>query len=173
MIKKILFVLFILVNTSVLVQAQEPVATTESFVIGGAVKAAVTIDLKSLAAYPQHELGKVTILNHEGMVKRSISGMKGVLLREVLAKASITSAGPKSHSQYIFVVKATDGYTVVFSWNELFNNVAGDKAYLVTAVEDIAAERTDGHIEMIVLSDKNTGRRFVKGLASITVTKID
>ena len=44
---------------------------------------------------------------------------------------------------YYFTCIASDGYKVVFSWNELFNTVAGNTVYIVTSKDHTSIEALD------------------------------
>ena len=93
------------------------------------------------------------------------------MLKDVLSTIEINAESPKVLSEYYFVCKANDGYTVVYSWNELFNTTVGDSSYLVTEKGGKAASTLEGTILMISPKDFKTGRRHVKALTSIEVRR--
>ncbi|MES2850945.1 MAG: molybdopterin-binding protein, partial [Bacteroidota bacterium] len=111
------------------------------------------------------KLADLTITNHKGEVKRTITNLEGVSLKEVLQKAEINSDSPKTLSEFYFVFTACDGYKVVYSWNEIFNNSTGNTMYLIK-------EKDDENISSITTSDMMTGRRYVQGLSTISIYRI-
>jgi hypothetical protein len=131
--------------------AQKEMKSTSSFTILGDVKSPLT--------------------NHLGEKKSESKGLKGVLLKDILSSVEINSESPKVLSEYYFVCKANDGYTVVYSWNELFNTATGDSSYIVTEKEGKPASAMDDSILMIAPKDFKTGRRHVKALTTIEVRR--
>ena len=144
---------------------------TSSFTIFGEVKASVTIQIGDLSKWKSVGIGDVIINNHLGEKKSESKGLKGVLLKDILSSVEINSESPKVLSEYYFVCKANDGYTVVYSWNELFNTATGDSAYIVTEKEGKSTSSMDDSILMISPKDFKTGRRHVKALAAIEVRR--
>ncbi len=159
----------IIVFSTLIAFGQKETKPTSSFVITGEIKSGVTITTEDLKKWTAHSIGDVTITNHLGEKKSEAKGLKGVLLRDVLSSVEFKSETPKGLSQYYFVCKANDGYTVVYSWNELFNTAVGDAAYIVTEKEGKPASAMEEAVLMISPKDFKTGRRHVKALASIDV----
>lgn len=90
---------------------------TKSFLITGEVKEEKKIKVEEFPNFRESALGDVVITNHLGEVKSQQKKLKGILLRDVLEKVEIKSESPKVLSGYYIVCKATDGYTIVYSWN--------------------------------------------------------
>jgi hypothetical protein len=144
---------------------------TSSFTISGDVKAPVTISIADLAKWKSVTIGDVIITNHLKEKKSEVKGLKGVLLTDVLSSVEINAESPKVLSEYYFICKANDGYTVVYSWNELFNTSVGETAYIVTEKEGKPVSAMQDAILMISPKDYATGRRHVKALETITVKR--
>ena len=68
-------------------------------------------------------------------------------------------------------MKANDGYTAVYSWNEIFNTVVGDAPYIVTEKDGKLASSMEEAILMISPKDFKTGRRHIKSLTTIEVRR--
>jgi hypothetical protein len=164
---------FIFLFVSFFLFAQKDPKPTSSFIISGKVKAPVTVSIADLRKLKTQEIGDVVITNHAGEPRGTAKALKGVLLKDVLALAQIESESPKVLSEYYFVCKANDKYTVVYSWNEIFNSVVGDSAFLVLEKEGQPAEKMDDSILMICPKDFRTGRRHVKALTSIEIKRAD
>jgi hypothetical protein len=150
---------------------KETVKPTSSFTIFGEVKSAVTVTVADLKKWPTVNIGDVPITNHLGEKKSEAKGLKGVLLKDVLGSIEINAESPKVLSEYYFICKANDNYTVVYSWNELFNTATGDTAYIVTEKNGKDAMSMDDSILMISPKDRMTGRRHVKALSTIEVKR--
>jgi hypothetical protein len=150
---------------------KEVLKPTSSFTIYGDVKAAVTIGINDLKKWSPVNIGDVGITNHLGEKKSEAKGLKGVLLRDVLGSVEINAESPKLLSEYYFVCKANDNYTVVYSWNEVFNTATGDTAFIVTEKNGKDASSMDDSILMISAKDRMTGRRQVKALSTIEVKR--
>jgi hypothetical protein len=144
---------------------------TKSFLITGEVQSEKKITIEELANFRESSLGDVTITNHLGEVKNQQKKLKGILLRDVLEKVEIKSESPKVLSEYYLVCKATDGYTIVYSWNEVFNNPAGESIYLVTSKDGVPATELEESILIISPRDYKTGRRYLKGLTKIEIKR--
>ncbi len=68
---------------------------------------------------------------------------------------------------------ATDGYKVVFSWNEIYNAEAGNNFFILTEMDGKRIEKMDQRILFISIADFQTGRRFIKGLEKIAVKRME
>jgi hypothetical protein len=170
-VKQFLSLLLIILATSATIAQTEKTTPTRSFTISGEVKAPVTIQVSDLSKWTAATIGDVTISNHLGEPKGQSKGMKGVLLKDVLGSVEINAESPKALSEYYFVCKANDNYTVVYSWNELFNTATGDSAYIVTEKEGKPASAMDDSILMLSSKDFKTGRRQLKSLSVIEVKR--
>lgn len=167
--KQILALIIIFACNSLL--AQNEIKTTTSFTITGEVKASIIITIADLAKWKQQTIGDVIITNHLGEKKSEAKGLKGILLKEILESVEIKSESPKVLSEYYFVCKATDGYKVVFSWNEIFNSKVGESVFIVTEKNGVSASKMNDSILLLSPNDFKTGRRHVKSLSTIQIKR--
>jgi hypothetical protein len=149
--------------------SQEKTSPSTSLTIKGEITSSKIISVKELSQYPEKEIGDVMITNHLGEKKSDQKSLKGVLLKDVLGVVEIKSESPKALSEFYIVCRASDGYKVVYSWNELFNSPAGDAVFIVTSKEGKRASEMEESILMISPRDFKTGRRFVKSVSSIEI----
>jgi hypothetical protein len=161
--KKVITLLFCIVSSLAFSQV------TTSFTISGKVKSEKTIAVADLEKMPLLMIGDVVITNHKGETKGTARNMKGVRLRDVLRDVELDTDNPKLMSEYYFVAAATDGYRVVFSWNELFNSAIGETVFVVVEKDGKKISETEDSILTISSADFKTGRRFVKNLSNIIV----
>jgi len=154
------------------VWGQENVVATSSFTISGKVKASRAYSLDEIRKMQTQKIGDVSITNHKGEVKGVAKNLQGVLLRDLLSGVELDAESPKVFSEFYFVCVATDGYKVVYSWNELFNTATGKTTYIVTAKET-GDKKSNDDILMISTQDSMTGRRYLKNLQAIEVRRAE
>lgn len=150
---------------------QKEPETTTSFIISGEVKTPVTVSLSEFSKYTEAPIGDITITNHLGEKKSEQKSLKGILLKDILKTVEINNENPRVLSEYYFICKSSDGYKVVYSWNEIFNSSAGESVYLVTSKNGQGAMEMKESILMISPKDYMTGRRYLKSLSSIEVKR--
>lgn len=167
---KIYLLFFSFMINTVLLAQEKPIAT-DSIIVTGNLKSPSIIHMSQLLTMPSESLPDLTITNHLGEVKGVAKNMKGVLLKSILEKLSYEVPGPKQLSEFYFILMATDGYKVVYSWNELFNNDAGNKVYLITEKDGKTMGASNERILIAHFSDFKTGRRYIKGLQQILVKR--
>lgn len=169
--RALLFITLLLAIIPVYSQTKENVASTDFFTITGAVEQEQIIRIADLQKLPAVMLEDVVITNHLGEPRGTAKGLKGVKVKDVLVSEAIRSESPKALSEFFLTFIATDGYTVVFSWNELFNSPTGDHCYLITERDGKALAEMPDRILVITTTDFRTGRRHIKGLQKIVVAR--
>jgi hypothetical protein len=150
-------------------QAQQ----TSSFRISGEIRAEKTIDRTQIQAFESTSLQDFAITNHAGEPRGTLTGLQGFPILRILEQLEFNSPSPKQMSEFYFVFEASDGYKVVFSWNELFNNPLGNQVYLITAANGQSLDQMEDGLLIISASDLRTGRRHVKNLTQIRVMRVN
>lgn len=140
--------------------------------ITGEIVQEMNLDIPSIQAMQTKEIGDITITNHSGEVHGSYTKLQGVPLIDILKKVKLKEGNPKLFSQFYFKCIANDGYSVVFSWNEIFNHKSGENIYIITSIDGENAMDQDKSILLITKDDIQTGRRMVKCLSEIIVSRI-
>ena len=160
----------------VLVAAQTGLAQTpkrsETLTISGLVEHPLTLSIDSLRALPLQSGGPINIVGSSGQVRKTFQSFRGVLLRDLLDKVRIQMPNQKDKGKYYIVARATDGYTAIFSHNELFNNPTG-KQVIVLIEENGQPIADDGAFVLLTADDIITGARHVKWLSQIEVRKVE
>ena len=169
--KKIIISILLLV-VSVTGFSQNKIETTNEFTVTGLVDKPITISYPDIEKQKIIDIGDFKITNHLGEFKKEYKNVKGVLLLDLLKDISITTASPKLLSEYYLVFKSSDGYSVVVSWNELFNTEIGNTFYIVTEANNQSQKDAPEKILLIATKDFKTGRRHIKGLQNIEVKRI-
>ncbi|PKN14409.1 MAG: sulfite oxidase-like oxidoreductase, partial [Deltaproteobacteria bacterium HGW-Deltaproteobacteria-24] len=98
---------------------------------------------------------------------------EGVKLKDILAEADIVTSSKRDLNKIYIQVVASDGYAVIFSYNELFNTNNGDRVIVFYKKNNQFLEEYEGKIALISLDDNKNGPRHVKWLEKIIVKKID
>jgi len=137
---KRLFTLLLLSTCSITFAQSNYGMQTRQFTIKGLVAKESVITLDSLKSYPLKEIGDIKVTDHTGAFKHADEKLKGVLLKDILSHSTWTVAGgPHMFSSLYFSCVGTDGYVVVYSWNELFNTPVGDQVYIILEKNGIKA----------------------------------
>lgn len=152
--------------------AQEKVPVTSQLTIEGKVKAPFVFQLKDAKDYSVVSVDSLVIYNHLHERKRAVKNIRGILLKDILAKAGIDEATPKLLSEFYFTCIAADGYKNVYSWNEIFNTEIGNHIVVVTEADGVKADMMPERILLLSAMDTNTGRRFMKGINKIIVEQV-
>ena len=159
------------ITCSFFTNAQELIKPSSEFVISGDIVKEKKISINDLDSFQEKSIDDVSIINHAGIFKEKISGLKGILLKDILQKVTLNAAFPKNFSEYYFVFLATDGYKVVYSWNEIFNAETGNHLFLITQKNGFTIKNMPDRMLILTTSDFKTGRRHIKGLNSIIVKR--
>ena len=152
---------------------QVKVNPSDALTVSGKIKKEVTFTLSDIQSFESKKIPDVVITNHLGEVKGTSKNLKGVLLKNVLAKIEFDAESPKLLSEFYVTCIASDGYKAVFSWNEIFNTTTGDNLYLITSKDGKELKDMDDRILIISTTDFKTGRRNVKGLTKIVVERVN
>jgi hypothetical protein len=162
----------ILISVSVISFAQERVIPSNFFLIEGKVKGTYKFSFDSSSKFNTVVVDSVVITNHLREKRRTLKNLKGILLKDILNKVEIDAPNVKLLSEYYITCIATDGYKAVFSWNEIFNTETGNHAMIIVEENGKKNMEMEGRIALLVPSDEATGRRFVKGLQKIIITRV-
>ncbi|GAB3907687.1 hypothetical protein GCM10028826_12940 [Mucilaginibacter boryungensis] len=150
--------------------AQEKVKQTYQFSITGKVKKESVITMDSLKQYPIKNLGDIKVTDHLGNFKHQDEQLKGILLKDILSHTTYAVASPKLLSTVYFVCSGSDGYRVVYSWNELYNTSVGDNVFIIMEKNGVKIDKMPESIQMTSYTDYKTGRRYLHNLNKIVIS---
>jgi hypothetical protein len=168
--KNLLILLFFYAGT---VFAQEAsLKPTHQFTISGQIKKESVITMDSLNSYPLKGIGEIKVTNHLGDFKHKDDKLKGVLLKDILSHSVLNANSPKLYSRFYFNCVGSDGYSVVYSWNELFNTPVGEQVYILLEKNGVKATQMPESLQMTSMLDFKTGRRFLHNLDKIIVSQV-
>lgn len=152
-------------------QEKEKVPATDVIVVSGLVEKEITLGVAELSAMTSQPVADVVITNHLGEPRGTAKGLRGVLVKDLLGGVGIKSENPRVLSEFYFTFIASDGYTVVYSWNELFNSPNGENCYLIVEKDGKKLSEMPERMLVITPTDFKTGRRHIKGLSRIIVAR--
>lgn len=154
------------------VLAQRQITPTESFIIRGQIAKEKTVTLTQLDGFSKSDIRDIVIYNHKGEPKDTLRNLKGVMLKSVFEGLKFNYEKPKELNEFYFTLTASDGYKVVFSWNEIYNTEAGNQLYFITEMNGKKAKDLEQRILFLAAADLKSGRRYIKGLEKIEVRRI-
>lgn len=147
-------------------------AVSEALLVTGEVQQELRFGLADLEKLPAQPIPDVVITNHLGQPKGTATQLKGVLLKDLLQTLKLKEESPKRYSEFFFTFIAADQYKVVYSWNEIFNSPTGLHVYLITSKAGKPLATMDDRILVLTTTDFKTGRRHIKGLSRIVVSRV-
>ena len=171
-IMKNLFLILSLLCISTFCFTQENIKPTDEFKIIGLVEKPVTITFADVTKEKTVSLENFKVTNHLGEFRKEYKNIKAVALLPILERVAITSPSPKVLSEYYLIFRCSDGYSVVYSWNEIFNSEIGKSIFVITEADNKKLSESSDRILVICTTDFKTGRRHLKGLSSIEIKRI-
>jgi hypothetical protein len=168
-----ILILTISILTNFSVNGQRTIPPTDSLQVTGKIKNPTTFTLADLDTFPKTTIKDQIIYNHNGEVKDTLTGMSGIPLKTLLASILYVYDKPKFLNEFYFVFIASDGYRVIFSWNEIYNTETGNNFFIVTEMEGKKLKYLGQRILFISTGDLKTGRRYIKGLEKIEVRQLE
>lgn len=169
--RKYICLLLLLTCGAAFAQEKTSYQPTHQFTISGKVKKEAVITMDSLNSYPLVTIGDIRVTDHLGNFKHGDKDLKGVLLKDILNHYQPDASGPHFYSQFYYTCIATDGYKVVYSWNELFNTPVGDKVYIVLEKNGKKIGDLPESLQMVSMLDQKTGRRYLHNLDKIVISE--
>ncbi|MBL7864174.1 MAG: hypothetical protein JNK10_04820 [Cyclobacteriaceae bacterium] len=162
-----------LVFVSLHVAAQKEIKPTIEFSISGEVIKELTFTLADIGKLPSKSIPDVAITNHLGEPRNAAKQLTGILLKDLIKDVQLKEESPKRFSEFYFTFIAVDNYKVVYSWNEIFNSPTGDNLYVITSRDGKKLSDMEDRILILTPTDFKTGRRHIKGLAKISVSRAE
>ena len=151
------------------------VMPSDSLVIEGKVLNKCLYRLSDFDTFPAVSVPDQVIYNHKGEIKSTITGIKGIPIKRLLAtvRFDYPSQSPSMLNEFYFIFIATDGYKVVFSWNEIYNTKIGDAVFLIVGMDGKSLSTLNQRLLLMSTMDLKTGRRYIKGLSKIDVRRLE
>jgi len=147
-------------------------APSESLLITGKVKKEKVFTLSDIKKNRTILLGEINT-SCSPKQKVNAKGVKAILVRDLLDSVKFDYASSKALNQFYFKFEASDGYAIVYSFNEIYNTETGKNLYIVTEKDGIDIAQMDNRILILTTSDIKSGSRNIKNLSRIVVCKAE
>lgn len=142
--------------------------STDILHVTGKVKAEKFFSLSDFKKLPTHDLGEINT-SCSPKKRETAKGVKAILLKNLLDSVRFQYDSPKMLQRFYFRFEGADGYTVVYSFNEIFNTETGNHLFLVTEMNGQDISQMENRILLLTTSDIKPGSRNIKSLARIVV----
>lgn len=160
--------------------AGEPAATrspaplaSREVVVSGCVKRRHSFELCALKRLPTQLTGALDVVCLSGRKVRSASDYKGVRLSALLDVAQLRMPQARDFTRAFVLAQGADGYTVMFSWHELYNTPVGVGALVVYERDGQPLGDDEGGIGLISTGDLRVALRQVRALKRLYVHLAD
>jgi DMSO/TMAO reductase YedYZ molybdopterin-dependent catalytic subunit len=139
--------------------------------VSGAVKAEQAFDLAAIKAMTGHDSGALAVVCASGATVATVKNFRGVRLTDLIDRVGIAESGHKDSRRMVVIARATDGYVVTFSWNELFNTDIGKDVLVAYEKDGQPLGPEEGQFLLISGKDIKTGPRHVRWLSDIEIKR--
>ncbi|WGS47364.1 molybdopterin-dependent oxidoreductase (plasmid) [Burkholderia sp. JSH-S8] len=100
---------------------------------------------------------------------RSVDRYRGARLTDLIARAGLRCDQPGDFKRMVILAVGHDGYTVTFSWHELFNTAIGEQVIVAYERGGVPFDSADGAPVLFSGADIFAAPRHVNRLARIIV----
>ena len=144
-----------------------------AFAISGRVEETRGISLDELLGMEMIEFKDLLLACGSGVPKGQINSCRGVPLTDVINLAKVVITDHNDTKRMYVVASAGDGYTTVFSWQELFNTSVGEGVIVLLEKDGRRVYEANGSVDLFSARDILTGPRYVKKLSSLRVLMVE
>ena len=140
--------------------------------IAGRVNKEYSFSISELLAMEMVEFRDMLHACGSGEPKGRIDRCRGVLLSDVLNKVDVTITEHNDTKKMYLRMASDDGYSTVFSWQEIFNTQIGE-GVIVILERDGKKVYEQGCVDLMSAKDFLSGPRYVKRLATIEILMVE
>lgn len=143
------------------------------FSISGRVEETRGISLEELLGMEMIEFNDLLLACGSGVPKGRINSCRGIVLTDIINLAKVRVTDHNDTKRMYVVASAGDGYTTVFSWQELFNTSVGEGVIVLLEKDGKRVYEESGGVDLFSARDILTGPRYVKQLSSLRILMIE
>lgn len=149
--------------------AESPGASAGAVQVTGRVPGPVRFSLAELKAMECEEFEDLFLVCGTGEPRAVIPNCRGVLLEKVIQRSNVDKGEHNDTKRMFISVTAGDGYTVVFSWQEIFNTEIGGGVALLVEKNGQPLDADADRIDLVSSQDYYAGSRYVRDVRTISV----
>lgn len=149
-----------------------PEYMSHELTVCGMVATPLCLRVADLKGMNRIDAVSVAMVCGSGTPKGEISGYSGVLLKDILEKASVIINGHHAPNRLYLKVSSKDGYLAVFSWQEIHNSVVGEKALVLFEKDGQPLGEDEGEFVFVSANDYRPGPRRMRYLSRIEVCEV-
>ena len=164
-----IIILVLATFSTLTVSAQNKITPTDTLRISGKIKKELIFTLPALAGLKQTTIGDVVMLSHNGELRGTRKGLKGILLKDLLENIAFQEENRKALNRIYFIFSASDGFKLVFSRNEIFHAEGCNNFFLVTEENGKRITEIPDRISIISVDDSKNGHKQIEGVEKIMV----
>lgn len=157
---------------AIAVEHAPPASPNQAVTVSGLVEHRLVLRAEALRQYRPAQIVELKLPGKGGAEPATPSVVRGVRLRDILDQATIVKRDHTTIKKLAIIAGATDGYKVVFSWNEIFNSDAGDSMLVLFERDGKPLAAAEGPLALIAGKDTKTAPRHVRWLQSIDVRQV-
>jgi len=169
--KRVILVLVFAISLLYSANKEKEIVISNEVEVTGMVVNKLKLDVKELEKMSYKKSEKTPLVCMSGETKDNAS-YEGVLLRDIIDKAIIDAKSKSDYNKAYILVKSTDGYQTIFSYNEIFNTNLGDNIIVFYKRNGEYLDKHQGKIALISIDDIKNGPRHIKWLEKIIIGKI-
>lgn len=143
------------------------------FRVSGRVRETCSFSLQQLLAMETVAFNDLLMACGSGEPKGRINSCRGILLTDIINQAGVVTRDHNDTKKMYVVAASDDGYTTLFSWQELFNTTVGEGVIVVLEKENRKVYAADGRVDLFSTGDFLSGGRYVKRLANLKICMLE
>lgn len=147
--------------------------TASGVTVSGRVPRPVHFALQDLQTMECEEFRDLFLVCGTGEPRSTIEACKGVLIEKIIQQSGVDKGEHNDTKRMYIVATASDGYQVVFSWQEIFNTPGGGGVALLLEKDGQPLGKGGDRIDLVSAGDYFAGSRYVRDLRSIEVLRHD
>ena len=124
---------------------------------------------QQFAQLPHTDIAYQRRIEAAGAPEVSKVSYRGVLLKDLLARAGMDDRQRRDFRRAVVIVRAADGYVAIFTWGELFNTDVGKHVLVVREIDGRPLPQSEGALALRSFSDHRPGPRHVRLMTEIEV----
>lgn len=147
--------------------------STPVFFISGRVEETRMCNLEELLGMDTVEFNDLLLACGSGVPKGHLNSCRGILLTDIINLAQVITTDHNDTKKMFVIASANDGYTTLFSWQELFNTSVGEGVIVILEKDGKRLYEEGGGVDLFSARDFLSGPRYVKRLSNVRIVILE